>query len=161
MADKTSDFLLKNLNEAQCEAVSAPLQNMLIVAGAGTGKTRVLVSRISWLLKVEKIPSRSIMAVTFTNKAAKEMKERVEKLAGEHGARVLVSTFHSFGVRMLRTYSEKAGLMPNFNIYDAGDQRTVVSKIMKSMKMEAKEASKLTSFCFANFHNAKSEGFLF
>ncbi len=137
--------ILNGLNSEQREAASIIEGPVLILAGAGSGKTRTVTYRIAHMILEKEISPSSILAVTFTNKAAKEMKERVEKLTGEHGARVLVSTFHSFGVRMLRTYCEKAGLMPNFNIYDAGDQRTVVSKIMKSMKMEAKEASKLTS----------------
>ncbi|MGN0902642.1 MAG: UvrD-helicase domain-containing protein, partial [Succinivibrio sp.] len=77
-----AEQILQGLNDSQKEVVSAPRSNMLIVAGAGTGKTRVLVSRIAWLLLVENIPSRSIMAVTFTNKAAMEMRTRISTIVG-------------------------------------------------------------------------------
>lgn len=140
MADKTSDFLLKNLNEAQCEAVSAPLQNMLIVAGAGTGKTRVLVSRISWLLKVEKIPSRSIMAVTFTNKAALEMRERIGSLVGEVTLRSMwTSTFHSICLRLLRSYAGQAGLNPSFTVLDTEGQKLLVKRIEQDLDISIKD----------------------
>jgi DNA helicase-2/ATP-dependent DNA helicase PcrA len=75
MTTENTDLILEKLNDSQRKAVSAPLQNMLVIAGAGTGKTRVLVSRIAWLLQHEALPARSILAVTFTNKAAKEMKD--------------------------------------------------------------------------------------
>lgn len=137
--------ILNGLNEEQKAAASIINGPVLILAGAGSGKTRTITYRIAHMILEKGIQPSSILAVTFTNKAAKEMKERVAYLAGDEGARVLISTFHSFGVRMLRMYCEKVGLMSNFNIYDAGDQRSVVSKIMKSMKLEAKEASKVVS----------------
>ena len=130
--------ILNGLNEEQKAAASIINGPVLILAGAGSGKTRTITYRIAHMILEKGIQPSSILAVTFTNKAAKEMKERVAYLAGDEGARVLISTFHSFGVRMLRMYCEKVGLMSNFNIYDAGDQRSVVSKIMKSMKLEAK-----------------------
>lgn len=140
MADQNSDFLLKGLNEAQCEAVSAPLQNMLIVAGAGTGKTRVLVSRISWLLKVENIPPRSIMAVTFTNKAALEMRERIGALVGEDTLRSMwTSTFHSICLRILRSYAHQAGLTPGFSVLDTEGQKLLIKRIEQDLGISIKD----------------------
>ncbi len=140
MADKNSEFLLKGLNEQQCDVVSAPLQNMLIVAGAGTGKTRVLVSRIAWLLKVENIPARSIMAVTFTNKAAAEMESRINMLVGNEGLHsIWCSTFHSMCLRILRAYSSRANLPNNFSILDGEGQKLLVKRIEVEMDIDVKE----------------------
>ncbi len=140
MANKNSEFLLKGLNEQQCDVVSAPLQNMLIVAGAGTGKTRVLVSRIAWLLKVENIPARSIMAVTFTNKAAAEMESRINMLVGNEGLHsIWCSTFHSMCLRILRAYSSRANLPNNFSILDGEGQKLLVKRIEVEMDIDVKE----------------------
>ena len=140
MADKNSEFLLKGLNDEQCEVVSAPLQNMLIVAGAGTGKTRVLVSRIAWLLKVENIPPRSIMAVTFTNKAAAEMQSRINMLVGNEGLHsIWTSTFHSMCLRLLRAYSSRANLPTNFSILDGEGQKLLIKRIEVELDIDVKE----------------------
>ena len=140
MATLDSDFLLKGLNDAQSEAVSAPLQNMLIVAGAGTGKTRVLVSRVSWLLKVENIPARNILTVTFTNKAAAEMRQRIGELVGEDVLHALWScTFHSLCLRLLRAYSSRAGLSPDFSILDTEGQKLLIKRIEKDLGIDVKE----------------------
>ncbi len=140
MANKNSEFLLKGLNEQQCDVVSAPLQNMLIVAGAGTGKTRVLVSRIAWLLKVENIPARSIMAVTFTNKAAAEMESRINMLVGNEGLHsIWCSTFHSMCLRILRAYSSRANLPNNFSILDGEGQKLLAKRIEVEMDIDVKE----------------------
>ncbi|MCR5535907.1 MAG: UvrD-helicase domain-containing protein [Succinivibrio sp.] len=125
------DFLIKDLNESQREAVCAPLGNMLIVAGAGTGKTRVLVSRICYLLKVENIPARNILAVTFTNKAADEMRERIARSTSPEVARQLwTSTFHSLCLRLLRAYAPMAGLKPGFTVIDPSNMNSLCSRIM-------------------------------
>lgn len=135
--------ILNELNEEQRAAASAINGPVLILAGAGSGKTRTITYRIAYMVLEKGISAGSILAVTFTNKAAKEMKERVMKIAGDEGGRIMVSTFHSFGVRMLRSYGDRIGLGSNFNIYDAGDQKQIVAKIMKDMKMEAKEAGRI------------------
>lgn len=140
MATSDSDFLLKGLNDAQSEAVGAPLQNMLIVAGAGTGKTRVLVSRVSWLLKVENIPARNILTVTFTNKAAAEMRQRIGELVGENVLHALWScTFHSLCLRLLRAYSSRAGLSSDFSILDTEGQKLLIKRIEKDLGIDIKE----------------------
>ncbi len=134
MSDKSAGFLFKNLNEAQKEAVSAPLSNILVVAGAGTGKTRVLVSRIAYLVEVENLHPREILAVTFTNKAAKEMQERIASLIGYEKSRLLwASTFHSVCLRLLRAYSRQAGLLPGFGILDIDAQEAMLKSIMKEI----------------------------
>lgn len=133
------DYLLKGLNDSQIKAVSAPRGNLLIIAGAGTGKTRVLVSRISWLLQIEKVPPRSILAVTFTNKAAREMQDRIRSLTGEDVTRQLwTSTFHSICLRLLRSYSRQAGLPPGFTVLDTDSQVALIKRIMVDLKMDIK-----------------------
>ncbi len=152
MSSLDSDFLLKNLNEGQKEAVSAPLSNVLVIAGAGTGKTRVLVSRISWLVQVENLKPREIMAVTFTNKAAKEMQERIAMLIGESNVRMLwASTFHSVCLRLLRSYSRQAGLQPGFGVLDTDNQTAFIKRIMSEIdyigELKPSEvASKISKF---------------
>lgn len=134
MSNIPSDFLLKNLNEAQKEAVSAPLSNILVVAGAGTGKTRVLVSRIAYLVEVESLHPREILAVTFTNKAAKEMQDRIASLIGFDKAHLLwASTFHAVCLRLLRAYSRQAGLLPGFGVLDMDSQEAMLKSIMKEI----------------------------
>ncbi len=96
--------LLDGLNDKQREAVGAPLSNMLVLAGAGSGKTRVLTHRIAWLMQVEQQSPYSILAVTFTNKAAAEMRERVEKVVGTNMGRMWIGTFHGLAHRLLRTH---------------------------------------------------------
>lgn len=122
--------ILEALNEEQREAAAVIDGPLLILAGAGSGKTRTVTYRIAHMVKEKGISPYSILAVTFTNKAAKEMKERVEKLVGEDAEKLTVSTFHSFGVRLLRIYGAKIGYSGNFNIYDTDDQKRLVSKIM-------------------------------
>lgn len=135
-----SNAILENLNDSQKEAVSAPLSNMLVIAGAGTGKTRVLVSRIAYLIKHYMIEPRNILAVTFTNKAAGEMRERIGLFVGEYLHRQLwASTFHSICLRLLRSYSKQAGLEPNFTVLDTDSQTTLTKRIMKELNIDVKE----------------------
>lgn len=148
--------ILNELNEEQRAAASAIEGPVLILAGAGSGKTRTITYRIAHMVLEKGISAGSILAVTFTNKAAKEMKERVMKITGDEGSRIMVSTFHSFGVRMLRSYGDRIGLASNFNIYDAGDQKQIVAKIMKEMRMEAKEAGRV----HGKLSKLKEEGML-
>ncbi len=124
-------FLLNNLNLSQKKAVSAPCKNILVIAGAGTGKTRVLVSRISWLLQIENLMPRQILALTFTNKAANEMKERIALIVGKENAdRLWTGTFHAICLRLLRSYSVQAGLRAGFCVLDQSSQQELIKHIM-------------------------------
>src|SRR5512141_3046639 len=114
--------LLDNLNPAQQEAVLATEGPLLVFAGAGSGKTRVLTYRIAYLVQEKGVHPRNIFAVTFTNKAADEMRERVEKLLGRSAKGTWVSTFHSACARILRQHIEFLGFKRNFVIYDDQDQ---------------------------------------
>lgn len=134
------DKLLENLNESQAHAVGAPLKNMLVIAGAGTGKTRVLVSRIAWLINVCHVAPRNILAVTFTNKAANEMRERIASFVGASMERqIWAFTFHSTCLRLLRSYATLAGLKPNFTILDTESQNTLIKRIIKELNIQNKD----------------------
>ncbi len=129
---------LKELNEAQREAVLRTEGPSLVIAGAGSGKTRVLTYRITNLLKQGAKPS-SILSLTFTNKAAKEMKERIASVAGEHIARYLwMGTFHSIFARILRYEHETLGYPSNFTIYDSADSKSLIKTIIKSFQLDDK-----------------------
>lgn len=130
--------LLDELNEKQREAIAAPASDMLILAGAGSGKTRVLVHRMAWLMEVEKIAPFSILAVTFTNKAAKEMRGRVERLMGSALNNIWIGTFHGLAHRLLRTHYEQARLPENFQILDSDDQYRLVRRVIKSLNLDEK-----------------------
>lgn len=130
--------ILEKLNDRQRKAAEKIEGALLILAGAGSGKTRTITYRIAHMIQELGISPYKILAVTFTNKAAKEMKERVEDLIGEDGKRTMVSTFHSFGVRLLRTYGDRLGYGANFTIYDADDQKRVVKGIMKELVVKDK-----------------------
>ena len=137
--------LADNLNPEQRAAVEATDGPLLILAGAGSGKTRVITSRIAWLIREKGVAPDSILAVTFTNKAASEMGERVDRLLGHSSlAKPLLCTFHSFCVRILRRDIEalkvgKDGLTRSFAIYDENDQQAVVKQIMKRMGLDTKQ----------------------
>ncbi|WP_447072887.1 DNA helicase II [Shewanella indica] len=131
--------LLDGLNDKQREAVAAPQSSMLVLAGAGSGKTRVLTHRIAWLLQVENQSPYSIMAVTFTNKAATEMRERLEKIVGNHMGRMWIGTFHGLAHRLLRTHWQDAGLPQNFQILDSDDQLRLLKRILKSLNLDEKQ----------------------
>ncbi|MEH1738830.1 UvrD-helicase domain-containing protein [Fusobacterium varium] len=130
--------ILEKLNDRQRKAAEKIEGALLILAGAGSGKTRTITYRIAHMIQELGISPYKILAVTFTNKAAKEMKERVEDLIGEDGRRTMISTFHSFGVRLLRTYGDRLGYGANFTIYDADDQKRVVKSIMKELVVKDK-----------------------
>ncbi|RDB44608.1 DNA helicase II [Halomonas sp. DQ26W] len=123
--------ILDQLNPAQHEAVSAPQGNMLVLAGAGSGKTRVLVHRIAWLMQVEGLSPYAVLAVTFTNKAAREMRTRLEALQGLSLRNVWVGTFHSIAHRLLRTHWQDARLPQHFQIIDSDDQLRLVKRLLK------------------------------
>ncbi|MCL1143743.1 DNA helicase II [Shewanella gaetbuli] len=131
--------LLDGLNDKQREAVGAPLSNMLVLAGAGSGKTRVLTHRIAWLMQVEQQSPYSILAVTFTNKAAAEMRERVEKVVGSNMGRMWIGTFHGLAHRILRTHFQDANLPQSFQIIDSDDQLRLLKRILKSLNLDDKQ----------------------
>jgi DNA helicase-2/ATP-dependent DNA helicase PcrA len=128
--------ILNPLNDAQCEAVAAPEGNMLVLAGAGSGKTRVLVHRIAWLVHAQGISPHSILAVTFTNKAAREMRSRIEELLGVSTRGMWVGTFHGLAHRLLKAHWKDAGLPQEFQILDADDQLRLVKRICKSLDLD-------------------------
>jgi DNA helicase-2/ATP-dependent DNA helicase PcrA len=122
---------LSQLNPEQREAVRATDGPLLVLSGAGTGKTRVLTSKIAYILHKRLARPWEILAVTFTNKAANEMKARVQSIIGEEALSLWIGTFHSIGLRILKRHVEAAGLKPNFIIYNEDDQRIVVKKVME------------------------------
>ncbi|AYA62904.1 DNA helicase II [Alteromonas sp. RKMC-009] len=131
-------LLLDDLNDKQREAVAAPQSNMLVLAGAGSGKTRVLVHRIAWLMEVENIAPFSILAVTFTNKAAKEMRGRIEHLMKRSMHTMWMGTFHGLAHRLLRAHHAEAGLPENFQILDSDDQYRLIRRILKALNLDEK-----------------------
>ena len=126
---------LDQLNSSQREAVTCTEGASLVVAGAGSGKTRVLTYRIAYLLQ-QGVPASRIMALTFTNKAAREMKERIVKLVGDEARYLMMGTFHSVCVRLLRPYAEVLGFTHDFSIYDTPDMKSVIKGICKEMKLD-------------------------
>ena len=129
-------YIIDSLNDAQRQAVTADVKNLLVLAGAGSGKTRVLVHRIAWLIEAEQISPYSIMAVTFTNKAAREMRGRIEELLGLNTQGMWVGTFHGLAHRLLRAHWRDAGLRDNFQIMDSDDQLRLVKRICKEMNLD-------------------------
>ncbi|MDQ1248761.1 MAG: ATP-dependent helicase UvrD/PcrA [Actinomycetota bacterium] len=132
---------LDDLNPQQREAVTSEARALLIVAGAGSGKTRVLTRRIAHLLESRRAAPSEILAITFTNKAAAEMRERVEHLVGRRARVMTVSTFHSACVRILRTHAERLGLPSGFTIYDTADSQRLLSRVMKDAGLDLKRTT--------------------
>ncbi len=130
--------LLSDLNPRQREAVTHPGGPLLVVAGAGTGKTKVVTRRIAWQV-AQGVSPNSILALTFTNKAAGEMAERVNALVPGYG--VWLSTFHSMGARVLRAHGDRLGYAPEFTIYDQGDKHTLIKGLMKEMGLDTEQHS--------------------
>jgi DNA helicase-2/ATP-dependent DNA helicase PcrA len=128
--------LLDGLNDDQRQAVASPLGAALVLAGAGSGKTRVLVHRVAWLIQVEGASPNSILAVTFTNKAAAEMRGRIETLLGLPGGAMWLGTFHGLAHRLLRIHWREAGLPQSFQILDSEDQARVLRKVLKAMDLD-------------------------
>ncbi len=128
--------ILSPLNDAQRDAVAAESQNMLVLAGAGSGKTRVLVHRIAWLIRAEDYSPWSILAVTFTNKAAKEMRGRIEQMLSLPAHGMWVGTFHGLAHRLLKAHWKEAGLPQNFQILDADDQLRLVKRVCRDMGLD-------------------------
>lgn len=129
--------VLDCLNELQQEIVLAPLSNMLVIAGAGTGKTRVLISRIAYLIDAENVAPRNILAVTFTNKAAKEMSERINAFFNwDNSNGMLIATFHSMCYRFLRIYAAEAMLPKDFSVITTSDQLSIIKGIFKDLELK-------------------------
>ena len=129
-------YIFNDLNEAQRKAVSADPGPMLVLAGAGSGKTRVLTHRIAWLIEALEVSPLSILAVTFTNKAAQEMRSRVEQMIGFPMRRMWLGTFHGLSHRLLRSHSEEAGLDASFEILDAEDQHRLVRRTLRELDLD-------------------------
>ncbi|EOX1291080.1 DNA helicase II [Vibrio cholerae] len=132
-------LLLDGLNDKQREAVAAPLENVLILAGAGSGKTRVLVHRIAWLMSVEEASPFSVMAVTFTNKAAAEMRGRIEELMHGTASGMWCGTFHGICHRILRAHYLDAKLLEDFQIIDSDDQQRLLKRLIKAHNLDDKQ----------------------
>jgi DNA helicase II / ATP-dependent DNA helicase PcrA len=128
--------LLDGLNDNQRQAVASPLGAALVLAGAGSGKTRVLVHRVAWLIQVEGASPNSILAVTFTNKAAAEMRSRIETLLGLPGGAMWLGTFHGLAHRLLRIHWREANLPQSFQILDSEDQARVLRKVLKALDLD-------------------------
>ena len=129
-------MILNSLNQAQQDAVQAPLGHQLILAGAGSGKTRVLTHRIAWLIEVEKISPFNILAVTFTNKAASEMRTRVEAMLNIPAKALWIGTFHGISHRFLRTHWQEAGLPQSFQILDSDDQFRLIRRVINALNLD-------------------------
>ena len=130
--------MLEELNDKQKEAVLYNDGPLLIIAGAGAGKTKTLTTKIAYLIDHEKVSPYNILAITFTNKAAKEMKDRLFSLIGDVTKKIQVSTFHSFGLRLIRENYNYLGYDKNFNIMDSDDSLTIVKKILKEQNLDSK-----------------------
>ncbi len=130
------DPILERLNAAQRAAVTAPLGPVLVLAGAGSGKTRVLTHRIAWLIQAEGVSPHAILAVTFTNKAAGEMRARVESLLGMPPGVLWIGTFHGIAHRLLRRHWHEAGLVESFQIIDSEDQQRLIRKLIKAQQLD-------------------------
>ena len=139
MMNQSIHPLLKGLNNRQQEAVRHTDGPLLVMAGAGSGKTRVLTHRIAYLLDEKGVSPRNILAITFTNKAAREMKDRVTNLIGPEADQMWVSTFHSMCVRILRRDADKIGINRNFTIFDTADQLTVIKNVLKERNIDPKK----------------------
>src|SRR5699024_7267021 len=136
---QTTEQLLNELNQQQKEAVKHTEGPLLIMAGAGSGKTGVLTHRIAYLIEEKGVSPRNILAITFTNKAAREMKDRVRQLVGTDSDKMWVSTFHSMCVRILRRDVDRIGYNQNFTILDSGDQLSVVKQVLSDLNIDPKQ----------------------
>lgn len=152
----SSTNLLSSLNAAQIQAVTAPSQDLLILAGAGSGKTRVLVQRIAWLISHQNIAPTAILAVTFTNKAAKEMRLRLETELATSLRGMWVGTFHGLAHRLLRTHWQAAKLPEHFQILDTDDQKSLLNRLLKELHFDTETTPVKQVQAFINGH--KEEG---
>jgi DNA helicase-2/ATP-dependent DNA helicase PcrA len=143
-------LVLDPLNEAQRDAVAAPTGNLLVLAGAGSGKTRVLVHRVAWYIQTGQISPHGIVAVTFTNKAAAEMRSRIETLLKQSIGGMWVGTFHGIAHRLLRSHWQDAGLPENFQIIDSEDQYRTVRRVIRSLELDESHYSPREAQWFIN-----------
>ncbi len=148
--------ILNSLNDHQRKAVTADPGNLLVLAGAGSGKTRVLVHRIAWLIQMEGVSPHGILAVTFTNKAANEMRLRIEELLERPAGGMWVGTFHGLAHRLLRAHYQEAGLPEKFQILDSDDQLRLVKRICKNLELD--ESKWPAKQCQWFINNQKDEG---
>ncbi len=130
--------ILEGLNDKQYEAVVNFQGPCLVIAGAGSGKTKVLTHKIAYLIQTQNVKPYNILAITFTNKAANEMKERVENIIGEASQDMWIGTFHSICVRILRRYIDRIGFDKSFAIFDTSDQKTLIKDCLKALKIDDK-----------------------
>ncbi|TBW47976.1 DNA helicase II [Marinobacter halodurans] len=128
--------IIDPLNEAQREAVTAQNAHLLVLAGAGSGKTRVLVHRMAWLMQVDQVPATGLLAVTFTNKAAREMRNRISEMMNLSGYGLWFGTFHSIAHRLLRAHWQDAGLPENFQVLDSDDQLRLIKRVMRDLQID-------------------------
>ena len=128
--------IFETLNEPQRKAVTSEAQSLLVLAGAGSGKTRVIAHRVAWLIKAQNVNPHSILTVTFTNKASREMRGRIEDIVQEEMGNFWCGTFHGISHRLLRTHWEEAGLRKEFSILDSEDQHRVIKRVVKSMGLD-------------------------
>ena len=149
--------ILDGLNDVQRQAVTAPPKPALIIAGAGSGKTRVLVHRAAWLIEVEHVSPQSLLAVTFTNKAATEMRGRIEALLKIPVQNLWIGTFHGLAHRMLRLHWQEAGLSKNFQIIDSDDQLRIIKRLLKNLDVDENQWAPKEIQWFIN--GQKDEGF--
>src|SRR5262245_57246730 len=146
--------LLDNLNEQQLAAVTLPDQPSLILAGAGSGKTSVLTTRIAWLIQTGRVSPQGVLAVTFTNKAAKEMLTRLTAMLPINTRGMWIGTFHGLCNRLLRAHHKDAGLPALFQILDSGDQQSLIKRVLRSMNADEE---KFPPRQVANFINGQKE----
>lgn len=144
--------LLESLNSQQREAVSSEPSHMRVLAGAGSGKTRVLVHRIAWLIQVEQIAPFNILAVTFTNKAAREMRQRIQDMVGPSTNAMWIGTFHSLAHRLLRLHWQEANLDKHFQILDADDQQRMIKRIIRDLELDESQFTPKQAQSFINRH---------
>jgi len=150
------ELLLTSLNDAQRRAVAAELGCQLVLAGAGSGKTRVLVQRIAFLIQCLGASRHSVLAVTFTNKAAAEMRQRIGELLGESPQGLWVGTFHGLAHRLLRAHWQEAGLIQNFQILDSEDQQRLIKRVIAELSLDEKQWAARQAQWFIN--QQKDEG---
>ena len=129
-------YILDDLNDAQRQAVTAESQRLLVLAGAGSGKTKVLVHRIAWMIKALNSSTHSVLAVTFTNKAANEMTSRIEQILSQPIPEIWCGTFHSISNRILRRHHAQADLEKDFSILDSDDQLRIIKRIVKRLEID-------------------------
>ncbi|MCF8008926.1 MAG: UvrD-helicase domain-containing protein, partial [Halanaerobiales bacterium] len=150
-----ADKILSNLNQEQKKAVKFHQGPGLVIAGAGSGKTRVLTHRIAYLMEKYSVSPFNILGLTFTNKAAEEMKERVKIMSGQNAEDIFLGTFHSFCVRILRREINKLNFKTSFTIYDSSEQKKLVKNILKDLNYDVKRFK--PAVVLSKISNAKNE----